>query len=305
MNTKLTYSDINNMALAPREFIESCAESYRRRVKAVAGTVFNDKNKKIVMLAGPSSSGKTTTASLISAEIERMGGKAYSVSLDDFYRSHDEPYPLNSKGEPDYESVEALDIPLLRRCLGELAAKGESYLPEFDFASGVKHDGAKHIALDSNDIIVIEGLHALNPVITGELPSESLYKIYVSVSSRVYEDDGSVLLSKRELRFIRRAVRDHLFRSMPVERTFGIWSSVKRGEDRFLFPFEDLADIRIDSFHPCEPCIMAELASELFSAANSPEFEEKAALLINKLRLFKNIDISLLPSDSLLREFTG
>lgn len=305
MNSKWTYSDINNMALAPQEFVDSCAERYRSCVKEAAEIVFNDIDKKIVMLAGPSSSGKTTTASLISAQIELMGGRAYSVSLDDFYRSHDEPYPLNDKGEPDYESVEALDIPLLRRCLGELATQSESDLPVFDFASGVKRDGAKHIALDDNDIIVIEGLHALNPIITDELPEDSLYKIYVSVSSRVYEDDGSVLLSKRELRFIRRTVRDHLFRSMPVERTFGIWSGVKRGEDRFLFPFEELADVRIDSFHPCEPCLMAQTACELFSAAQAPEFREKAALLINKLKLFKNIDTSLLPSDSLLREFTG
>lgn len=257
------------------------------------------------MLAGPSSSGKTTTASLLSKGIEFMGGKAYTVSLDDFYFPHSVGYPLDENGKPDYECVEALDVELIHLCLGELIRKGKSSLPVFDFTSGERINNAKNITLKENDVIIVEGLHALNPVITDTLDSSNLYKIYVSVSSRVYENDGSVLLSKRDLRFVRRMVRDYSFRSTSVEKTFEVWESVMRGEDKYLFPFEYLADVKINSFHPCEPCVLSKRAVELLRTALGGEYGGKASLMINKLGLFKNIDYSALSQDSLLREFTG
>ena len=158
---------------------------------------------------------------------------------------------------------------------------------------------------DENDVIIVEGLHALNPLITDTLDEEKLFKIYVSVSTRVYDDDGNSFLSKRDLRLTRRMVRDHSFRSTPVERTLEIWQSVTRGEDKYLFPYENLADVKIDSFHPCEPCLFAERASALLSTVKNSQYAEKAGLLLNKLSHFKNINYSLLPSDSLLREFLG
>ena len=257
------------------------------------------------MLAGPSSSGKTTTASLLSKGIEFMGGRAYTVSLDDFYFPHSVGYPLDEEGKPDYECVEALDIELIHLCLGELLRKGKSSLPVFNFKTGERLNNAKQIMLEENDVIIVEGLHALNPVITDTLDEQSLFKVYVSVSSRVYEDDGSVMLSKRDLRFVRRMVRDYSFRSTSVERTFEVWESVMRGEDKYLFPFENLADIKVNSFHPCEPCVLAGRACALLEHAFSGIYGEKASLLKNKLDLFKNIDYSILPKDSLLREFTG
>lgn len=257
------------------------------------------------MLAGPSSSGKTTTAALLSKGIETMGGKAYTFSLDDFYFPHSVGYPLDENGEPDYECVEALDVELIHRCLGELITKGKSSLPVFDFKSGERINGKKNISLEENDIIIVEGLHALNPVITDTLDKSRLYKIYVSVSSRVYDENGDVLLSKRDLRFVRRMVRDYKFRSTGVERTFEVWESVMRGEDKYLFPFEYLADIKINSFHPCEPCVLAERAVELLKSALGSEYTLKAMRMIDKLDFFEKIDYSVLPENSLLREFTG
>lgn len=302
---KYTFSKINNLALDPQNFLRDCSAAYHEKVDAAANEIFLDKSKKIVMLAGPSSSGKTTTASILSADINMLGGKAYTVSLDDFYHSHSVGYPLDENGKPDYECVEALDIELLHMKLGELAEKGKSSLPVFDFKTGERINNAKTIELRENDVIIVEGLHALNPVITDTLNEENLYKIYVSVSSRVYENDGSVLLSKRDLRFTRRMVRDYSFRSTGVERTFEIWQSVMRGEDKYLFPYEDLADVKINSFHPCEPCVLSQKAITLLSQVRNPEYIEKARLLKNKLALFKKIDYSVLPADSLLREFTG
>lgn len=305
MKEQYTYQKINNLALEPEKFLENCSQAYHSRVDRAAEAIFADVNKKIVMLAGPSSSGKTTTASILSQDINRLGGKAYTVSLDDFYFPHSVGYPLDENGKPDYECVEALDIELLHIKLCELAEKGSSELPVFDFRSGERINNAKSIELCENDIIIVEGLHALNPVITDNLKEENLFKIYVSVSTRVYEDDGSVLLSKRDLRFIRRMVRDYSFRSTAVERTFEIWQSVTRGEDKYLFPFENLADIRLDSFHPCEPCVLAGRATRLLSQVKRSGYGEKAQLLTDKLSLFRNTDYSLLPEDSLLREFTG
>lgn len=302
---KYTFSKINNLALEPKEFVEKCSRDYHIKVANTARSIFDDKSKKIIMLAGPSSSGKTTTAALLSKGIEFMGGKAYTVSLDDFYFPHSVGYPLDENGEPDYECVEALDVELIHLCLGELLRKGRSVLPVFDFKTGERINNAKSISLEENDVIIVEGLHALNPVITDTLDESSLYKIYVSVSSRVYENDGSVLLSKRDLRFVRRMVRDYSFRSTSVERTFEVWESVMRGEDKYLFPFESSADIKINSFHPCEPCVLAKRAIALLGGALGGEYGKKALLMINKLDLFKNIDYAVLPKDSLLREFTG
>lgn len=300
-----TYKKINNLALEPENFLNHCSMQYHKQVDGVAERIFADANKKIVMLAGPSSSGKTTTASILSQDINELGGRAYTVSLDDFYHPHSVGYPLDENGKPDYECVEALDIELLHSKLGQLAESGKSDLPVFDFKSGERINNAKRIELCENDIIIVEGLHALNPVITDTLNEENLFRIYVSVSTRVYEDDGSVLLSKRDLRFVRRMVRDYRFRSTSVERTFEIWQSVTRGEDKYLFPFEHFADVKLDSFHPCEPCVFSQKAARLLGGVKDSRYTEKAELLINKLSLFRNTDYSLLPANSLLREFTG
>ena len=305
MNERYTYQMINSLALSPVEFVKECTAEYHKKVEKTAKKIFEDKSKKIVMLAGPSSSGKTTTAKLLSRKLGRLGSKAYTVSLDDFYHPHSVGYPLDENGEPDYECVEALDIELLHSSLGGLIRNGKADLPVFDFMTGERINKAKSIELSENDVIIVEGLHALNPVITDTLNDENLYKIYVSVSSRVYDDNGEVLLSKRELRFIRRMVRDFSFRSTSVEETFDIWERVMRGEDKYLFPFENRADTRLDSFHPCETCVLSGKAIPLLDHIKDGEFAEKANLLKDKLRLFKEINYSVLPADSLLREFTG
>ena len=304
-NKKYTCGEINRLALEPKKFLEDCSYDYHSRVSEVAEIIRNDRNKKIIMLAGPSCSGKTTTAKLLSDMLIKKGSRAYTVSLDDFYHPRSVGYPLDENGKPDYECVEALDIELLHFCFGELMKNGGADFPVFDFHSGERINNAKKVELSENDAIIVEGLHALNPVITGALDENGLYRVYVSVSSRVYEENGEVLLSKRDLRFVRRIVRDYAFRSTSPERTFEIWQSVMKGEDKYLFPFEGNADIKLNSFHPCEPCVLSEKAVRLFSAVTNDEYREKAGLIIDKLNRFINIDYSVLPADSLLREFTG
>ena len=304
-NKNLTATQINSFALDARKFLDDCTRDYHNQVFDVAEKIIGNKNKKIIMLAGPSSSGKTTTANLLSQRLNGMGVKTATVSLDDFYHPRSVGYPLDEDGKPDYECVEALDIGLLHSCFGELVKNGVAMFPVFDFHSGERINNAKTIELSENNVIIVEGLHALNPVITENLDSNKLYKIYVSVSTRVYDDGGEVLLSKRDLRFVRRVVRDFSFRSTSVERTFEIWQSVMRGEDKYLFPFESHADIKLNSFHACEPCVLSQKAVNLLKTVSSDEYKSKSGQMIEKLNLFKTIDCSMLPADSLLREFTG
>ena len=304
-NKNLTATQINSFALDARKFLDDCTKDYHNQVFDVAEKIIGNKNKKIIMLAGPSSSGKTTTANLLSQRLNGMGVKTATVSLDDFYHPRSVGYPLDEDGKPDYECVEALDIGLLHSCFGELVKNGVAMFPVFDFHSGERINNAKTIELSENNVIIVEGLHALNPVITENLDSNKLYKIYVSVSTRVYDDGGEVLLSKRDLRFVRRVVRDFSFRSTSVERTFEIWQSVMRGEDKYLFPFESHADIKLNSFHACEPCVLSQKAVNLLRTVSSDEYKSKSGQMIEKLNLFKTIDCSMLPADSLLREFTG
>ncbi len=304
MDKKYTYKEINRLAQEPKKFISECSCAYRHAVDEVANVIFGNPESKIIMLAGPSSSGKTTTARVLSEMINRLGGKAYTVSLDDFYLPRNVQYPLDENGKPDFECVEALDLDLLHSSLRSIARNEKTMLPVFDFKTGMRIENSKTVELHENDVIIVEGLHALNPVITDTLDETKLFRIYISVSSRVYDDGGEVLLSKRDLRFVRRMLRDYQFRSMPVERTFEIWRSVMRGEDKYLFPFENLADVRINSFHPCEPCIFSKPAVERLADVGG-EFKENADLLLKKLSLFKDTDYNILPEDSLLREFTG
>lgn len=305
MNGKYTCKRINKMADDPVKFLTECSSDYHRIINAVAKKIFANKSIKIVMLAGPSSSGKTTTAKILSESINGMGGKAYTVSLDDFYHPRSVGYPLDENGKPDYECVEALDIEHIHCKFRELIETGKAEMPAFDFKTGERINNAKAVELKENSVVIVEGLHALNPVITDTLDKQSLFRLYVSVSTRVYEEDGTALLSKRELRFIRRMIRDFSFRSSSVDKTFELWQSVMKGEDRYLFPYEYLADIRIDSFHPCEPCVFAERATGLLLGTENAEYKEKAGILIEKLSRFKKADYSLLPRNSLLREFTG
>ncbi|MBR3817693.1 MAG: nucleoside kinase [Clostridia bacterium] len=305
VNKIYTFNEINRLALEPRKFLSDCSADYHARVSETAEIILSDESRKLVMLAGPSSSGKTTTARLLSEKLVRMGAAAYTVSLDDFYHPRSVGYPLDENGKPDYECVEALDIELMHECFGNLLKNGRAEFPVFDFHSGERINNAKKVELSEKGVIIVEGLHALNPVITETLDEKSLYRIYVSVSSRVYDENGDVLFSKRDLRFVRRMVRDYSFRSTSVDRTFEIWQSVMRGEDKYLFPYERNADIKLNSFHPCEPCVLSEKAIRLLRTATDGEHREKAELMIDKLGLFRNTDYSILPENSLLREFTG
>ncbi len=285
------------------EFISECERDYKSQLRAVSEKICVLGGRVLVMLAGPSSSGKTTTATILKRDCEKSGRHAIVVSLDDFYRDQDESFYFED-GTIDYETVKALDTDYIVKCMEDLLHKGKAMIPHFSFQTKVR-EGYNEVSVHDDEIIIVEGLHALNPVITDCLENENMIKLYVSVSSRLYKD-GSVLMSKRDMRFIRRMIRDYHFRNSSVENTFYLWKGVRMGEDRYLFPYSGRADIRIDSIHPYELCVFKDIAIKLLDHIGSDSiYYHSAKGLKDKLSEFISLKEGDVPEDSLLKEFIG
>lgn len=301
---KVTLERINEQINeSPQSFIESCEADYKARLCSVTKDIAGISGRTLVMLAGPSGSGKTTTASLLKKDFEALGRKAMMISLDDFYKDQGLTYTFED-GTVDYETVEALDVSLIGACLTALMHEGKCELPHFSFKTK-KRDKMIETVVDKDEIIIVEGLHAINPVITDTLLNERMKKIYVSVSSRIY-DENEILLTKRDLRFVRRLIRDYHHRNSEVEYTFYLWNGVRKGEDRYLFPFSERADIRINSIHPYEPCVFKDIAVKLLDHVGSDSvYYESALSLKNRISKFVSLPESAVPESSLLNEFMG
>lgn len=288
---------------AEDEFIKECEKRYKQIVDEICEKAMAGSGHTIIMLAGPSASGKTTTAFRIRHHLETMGHKAFCVSLDDFYLTPGTG-PLDQNGNPDFETVYALDIELLKKCIRELFEKGESNLPIFDFETKRSIKKSNFLKLEKGDVVIFEGLHALNPLITDCLPDENIYKIYVSISSKIYDEKNNVILKKRNLRFIRRLVRDYNFRNSSPENTLELWKKVMDGEEKYVFRFKDFADAKINSIHLYEPCVLKEDAIRLLGEVKKDsKYYCEAQKLISQLNLFPTINKSKIPKHSLLREF--
>lgn len=288
----------------PDTYISECEENYALQVKNAVSEVCKKEGHRLIMLAGPSSSGKTTTAGLIKKEAGKNGRNAIVISLDDFYLDQQTKLYFED-GTPDFETVKALDIEYITKCLSQLIKTGKSMLPKFDFKTKKREADLYPTEIGKDEIVIVEGLHAINPIITDNLAKDNLTKMYVSVSSRISKE-GKILFTKRDLRFIRRLIRDYHFRASDVEYTFKLWKGVRMGEDRYLFPFGNLADVRIDSIHPYEPCLFKDEAQKLLShIGKDSEFYETASGYIEKLSFFESINKNMIPADSLLHEFIG
>ena len=297
-----TLNDINeNVESNMESFINDAESRFESSVTELADRFTSDCD--MVLLAGPSSSGKTTTAGKIAQKIKNSGRNAYTLSLDDYYRNAAD-IPLTEKGLKDFENVSALDIDLIHRTFSDLIEKRTAQVPEFDFVSGTRKPETRKLELKKDDLIIVEGIHALNPIITKGLDESHIAKVYISVSSRVTDDSGRVVFSKRNLRLVRRMIRDYHYRNTSVEKTLSQWHEVLKGEDKYIFPFERNASFRIDSFHPYEPCLFKSEAVELLGTVGEDSgVYPIASELKNSFSELDTIDMSKLPADSLLREF--
>lgn len=304
MNNRIEY--INDLAKEnPQALIARAELTYRNIINNIAERVLDDVGREIIMLAGPSASGKTTTANKIAETFISLGMQTYVVSLDNFYKNRVD-IPGYAEGNPDYETVNALDLPLLSETLRSLMKGKVTKLPIFDFTTGKRSEDYNEIKLGKNDAVIVEGLHALNPAVTNDLEGLKMLKIYISVSSRIYDAKGKIILNRRNLRFIRRLVRDYNFRASSVENTYSLWESVCDGESKYLFPFEDMADVRINSIHLCEPCLFKDTVLKMLKDADlSEQYAQDAKRLTASLKQFESIPADMVPQDSLLREFLG
>ena len=302
-----TLSQINYEAQYDTEaFISSAENRYKFLLDNIVEKIITNDSVEIVLLAGPSCSGKTTTANKIKELLAEKGHKAYTISLDDFYRNSVDAI-INDDGKPDYETVHALDLNLLEKTLKKLVKDRSAAIPRFNFDTGIRTDNAFEISLNAGDVVIVEGLHALNPLIYGNLPSDALLKIYISVSTRIYDDSGYVLLTKRDLRLIRRTVRDYHSRSSSVENTFDMWDGVLEGENKYLAPYKYCADILIDTIHNYEPCVFKSRALKLFKTVKTDSvWYNETQRLTDILNKFCDIDEDKVPHSSLLIcEFLG
>lgn len=290
----------------PTGFIAECDEAYREKVRLASDRIIaNLKNSPIVLLAGPSGSGKTTSSMKIAEELEKRGVKSYSVSMDDYFKTVDpKTAPRTPEGELDLESPLCLDMELLNEHFSMLARGERIFVPKYEFSRRMRIlEPSKSIKLGKDEVVVFEGIHALNGMITDVHPEA--FKLYISARSDV-EFNGAVVFKRTWFRLVRRMVRDYNFRGADPAETMSMWANVRRGEKAYISPFKEKADFQFDTSFAYEPAVFNETATRLFQAV--PEgierFEELREVL-PALQLFGTIDSKLVAPDALLREFIG
>ncbi len=297
---------INDAAVAsPRQMIREVEDSYHEHLKNIARNMTEQhRGARICMLAGPSSSGKTTTAQLLKQYLGGFGVRAVIISLDDFYRGA-KLAPKLPSGEYDYESVEALRVEKVKGCLSDMISRGSFRVPKYDFTKGRPEEKEREYEIGKEDMVIVEGLHGLNPIFTRDLPEKSCIKLYVSVKQQIKDANGEVI-SPHYLRLVRRIVRDIQFRSTSPEVTISMWPQVVAGEDLYIRPYRLSADYTVNSIHIYEPCVLRTIAIPLLRgiAEDSPHYR-KARDLESRLMRFEPVPAQLVPEDSMLREFLG
>ncbi|MCM1347484.1 MAG: nucleoside kinase [Bacteroides sp.] len=259
---------------------------------------------KVILIAGPSSSGKTTFSKRLSIQLMASGLKPYPISLDDYFVNR-EDNPIDENGEYDYESIYALNLELFNKHLRMLLAGEEIELPRYDFAAGKSVMSGKHLKLSSNMILILEGIHALNPMLTKEIPDDRKFKIYVSALTTIKLDNHNYIPTT-DNRLIRRIVRDFKYRGSSAADTIARWPSVRRGEDKWIFPYQENADVMFNSALLYELAVLKNQAIPVLESVNENQPEYAVAnSLIQFLKYFRTIPDRELPPTSILREFLG
>ncbi len=290
----------------PRGLIEEGDARYRASVEKAAEMIAeNIGNSPIVLLSGPSGSGKTTTAMKVAEALECRGIRSHYVGMDDYFNTvSPETTPRTPEGEYDLESPLCLDMELMNEHFTMLARGERIYVPKYEFSRRMRaYEPSKSLKLGRDEIVIFEGIHALNDMITLRHPEA--FKLYISARSDV-TFGGRIVFKRTWFRLVRRLVRDFNFRGSSAAETMSMWANVRRGEKAYISPFKDKADFQFDSSLPYELPVFNHTATALFQTV--PEgierFDELRAVL-PALQLFGDIDESLVPADSLIREFIG
>ena len=261
-------------------------------------------NKKIVLIAGPSSSGKTTTSKKLSLFLSSLGVNAIPLSLDDFFLNRDET-PLDEFGNKDYESINSLDLKLFNKVLDDLLNGKSTHLPTYNFITGEKEISDKETILSEKDCLVIEGLHGLNPDLISDEYKSMIYKIYISPLTPLNVDRHNYV-STTENRLLRRIIRDFRTRGKSGEDSLASWNSVRRGEEKYIFPYTDDADAVLNTAYAYEIGVLKVYVEPiLYSIDLNSEYYSEARRILDHLKTFYPIPSEYVSEDNLLREFIG
>lgn len=264
----------------------------------------NGERVKLVLISGPSSSGKTTFSKRLSIQLMANGLKPYPISLDDYFVDR-EKTPLDANGKHDFESLYALDLPFFESQLSDLLAGKEVELPRFNFTTGKREMNGNKLRIDDHMILILEGIHALNPALTPNIPAANKFKIYVSALTTIQLDYHNYIPTT-DNRLLRRIIRDYKYRNYSAEETIARWGSVRAGEDKWIFPYQEYADAMFNSALLFELAVLKDYVEPILRKVpnNSPEYSE-AHRLLRFLSYFVSVRDKELPPTSLLREFLG
>jgi uridine kinase len=274
------------------------------KIAMIARQIVESPNKKLVMIAGPSSSGKTTFSHRLSTQLSALGKRPHPIAVDNYFVER-EKSPRNPDGSYNFEILECLDIELLNSDLRRLLAGERVSLPTYNFQKGKREYHGNYLQLGKDDLLVIEGIHALNDALTYSLDKEQKFKIYISALSSLNIDEHNYIPSTDE-RLIRRIVRDHQFRGVSAAETIRMWPSVRKGEEENIFPFQEDADVMFNSSSIYELAVLKPYAESLLFAIEPGAKEAyEARRLLKFLDYFLCIDSAIIPQNSLIREFIG
>ena len=305
-----TVGDFNKACNAgyATELINVSEALQEKRISQIADDIFNRGQKghpvKLILISGPSSSGKTTFSKRLSVQLIANGLRPYPISLDDYFVNREDT-PKDENGNYDYESLYALDLGFFNQQLQALLNGEEVELPRFNFTTGKREMSGKRLKLNENTILILEGIHALNPELTTHIPSENKFKIYVSALTTILLDNHNYIPTT-DNRLLRRIIRDYKYRGYSAEETISRWPSVRAGEDKWIFPYQENADVMFNSALLFELAIIKDYAEPILRKVpnNRPEYSE-AYRLRKFLEYFVPLQDKELPPTSLLREFLG
>lgn len=297
LNDKICQGNFNDMILVQEALQE-------RRIGEIAEDIVNRGGVKFVMIAGPSSSGKTTFSHRLSIQLRTYGLTPHPIALDDYFVNRQDT-PKDENGEYNFECLEAIDLKQFNKDMTELLEGKTVELPSFNFKTGTREYRGNYKTLGPDDVLVIEGIHGLNDATSYALPNESKYKIYISALTSINIDEHN-RIPTTDGRLLRRMVRDARTRGASAQRTIGMWSSVRKGEEQYIFPFQESADAMFNSVLIYELAVLKQYAEPLLFGINKgePEYYE-AKRLLKFLEYFVGVSSDDLPKNSICREFVG
>ena len=297
LNDKITKSDVHETVLVQEALQE-------KKIAEIAAQIAKRPELKFILIAGPSSSGKTTFSHRLSVQLRANGLVPHPIAVDNYFVEREEN-PRDETGAYDYECLEAVDVKLFNQQLQDLLAGKEVVIPNFNFVTGHKEYGTKTKKLGPNDVLVIEGIHCLNPKLTEHLPDENKFRIYISALTQLNIDEHN-RIPTTDGRLLRRIVRDARTRGASAQKTINMWPSVRRGEERNIFPYQEEADVMFNSALIYELAVLKIYVEPLLFGISPdvPEYQE-AKRLLKFLDYFVGIGSENVPTNSLLREFIG